>query len=141
MRINDKVYGGGASRTGLEPKDLGGKKVALLTISRVDPEIKIPDTTRPGGVRVVCVLSFEEFEGENDRALYLNKTQVKFLIAQFGNETDRWVGKRVPLEVVKVNDVSSGKPKSKVWVADPAGKWDAIVGKPVAVKPKGKGRK
>lgn len=126
-KINEKTYGGGASRTALSPEDLGGKKAAVLTISAVDPEVKIPDTSRPNGVRVVCVLSFEEFVGDEDRALYLNKTQVKFLVAQFGDETDDWIGQRMPVEIVKVNDVSTGRPKAKVYVADPQDSWGEIL--------------
>lgn len=127
MKINPKKYGGGASRPSLTPEDFGGRSAAVLTISAVEPEVKIPDTTRTGGFRLVAVVSFEEYQGEDDRALYLNKTQVQFLCDKYGVDTDDWVGERVPLEVVKVNNPQTGRPQSKVYVADPADSWDRIL--------------
>lgn len=127
MKINPKNYGGGAGRPSLTPEDLHGKKAAVVTIAAVESDVRIPDTSRPAGYRVACVLSFDEFTGDDDRALYLNKTQVQYLCDQFGDETDEWVGQRLPLEVVKVNDVRTGKPKAKVYVAEPGESWDGIL--------------
>lgn len=126
-KVNTKTMGGGASRPALTPEDFGGKQQAVLTISAVEVDVKIPDTSRPGGFRQVAVLSFEEYQGEDDRALYLNKTQAEFLVAKYGDESDDWIGEQVPLEVVRVNNPKTGKPHKKVYVADPAGDWDAIL--------------
>jgi hypothetical protein len=126
-KVNPKAMGGGASRPALTPEDFAGKSQAVLTISAVETDVKIPDTSRPGGFRLVAVLSFEEYQGDDDRALYLNKTQAEHLVAKFGDESDDWVGERVPLEVVKVNNPKTGKPHRKVYVADPGDTWDAIL--------------
>lgn len=125
-KINTKQMGGGASRPSLTPEDFNGKSHAVLTISAVEPEVKIPDPSKPGGFRVVAVLSFEEYHGEDDRALYLNKRQAEYLVERLGDETDDWIGERVPLEVVKVNNPNTGKPVQKVYVAEPA-EWDGIL--------------
>lgn len=143
-KVNPNAMGGGASRPALTPEDFAGKSQAVLTISAVETDVKIPDTSRPGGFRLVAVLSFEEYQGDDDRALYLNKTQAQFLVDKFGDESDNWIGERVPLEVVKVNNPKTGKPHRKVYVADPADTWDAILdaAKPrrVAAKPKARRR-
>lgn len=142
-KVNPNAMGGGASRLALTSEDFAGKSQAVLTISAVETDVKIPDTSRPGGFRLVAVLSFEEYQGDDDRALYLNKTQAQFLVDKFGDESDNWVGERVPLEVVKVNNPKTGKPHRKVYVADPADTWDAILdaAKPRRVAPKAKARK
>jgi hypothetical protein len=69
---------------------------------------------------------------------FLNKTQYKELVQQFGSDENKWIGLRVPLMITTVRDPNLGKQVRKVWVATPAEEWDAIMS---ADKARGKKRK
>lgn len=70
----------------LEAADLNGKDT-VVTITGVDFAEVGEEKARKG------VLRLEEFP----RAMVLNRTNLKRLIAMLGNETDDWTGKRITL--------------------------------------------
>lgn len=85
--------------------DFSGKNV-IGTITGYD-EFEVP-----GEDRLCAVLFFEE---TGDKALFLNATMMDDLIAAFGtDETDKWIGKKVPLEKRRVT--FKGKTHDKVYV-------------------------
>lgn len=70
----------------LEAADLDGKDV-VVTITRVGKSKVGNEQVEKG------VVYFAEFP----RGLVLNRTNVKRLIALYGNETDQWAGKKISL--------------------------------------------
>ncbi len=70
----------------IEAADLGGKD-KVVTIQRVDFHDVGDEKERKG------VVYFEEFK----RALVLNRTNLKRIVALYGHETDEWAGKRITL--------------------------------------------
>lgn len=94
-------------RPTLDPDDIPGDK-AVLTIGSVE-EVELND-------RNALVLEFKEFPG---RAHWLNATQIDALIEQLGNEETAWVGKRIPVEKVKVKNPRTNEKVIKVYVCDP----------------------
>jgi len=70
----------------LEAADLDGKDVTV-TIRDVDFHEVGEEKATKG------VLFFEEFT----RAMVLNRTNLKRIIALHGNDTDRWTGKKITL--------------------------------------------
>lgn len=110
----------------MAPEDLGGKKYALLTCSALETDVKIPDASRPGGYRVCAVMSFEEYSGEDDRALYLNRTMAETVVEKLGDSPNEIVGQSIPVAVVKVNNPKTGKMVTKVAIAS-SDEWDRIV--------------
>ena len=74
----------------LKAEDLDGKDVNVV-ISDVTEET-IDETKR-------LVVQFESL----GKGLVLNKTNVRRLIEAFGNDTDNWIGKRVPIGTAEVS--------------------------------------
>lgn len=70
----------------LEAADLAGKDT-VVTIKSVGFSLVGQDKVNKG---TVC---FEEF----DRAMVINRTNLKRVIGLYGSETDSWVGKKITL--------------------------------------------
>jgi hypothetical protein len=70
----------------LEAADLCGKDVTV-TIKEVGFSLVGTEQKNKG------VLMYQEF----DRGMVINRTNLKRIIAMYGNETDAWKGKRVTL--------------------------------------------
>lgn len=105
----------GASRPALKPETIGYPKVnaAVLTIADVDPDVELPE--EDGGSRKVLTLTFKEYP---DVTYYTNKTSRETLIAKLGLNEKKWVGERVPLVVVPVNNPKTKRQQMGLWVAD-----------------------
>ena len=73
------------------------------------------------------------FEESGDKAMYLNKTQMEYLIEGLeSNDSDDWAGKQVPVEVKRGK--FRGTPYEKPYIVDP-NEWDEYL------KPKKQRRK
>jgi hypothetical protein len=114
MKVQTSKYGN--ARPKIEQEDLEGGDAAVFTIAAVEEQ----KVTGDDGERLSLVLLTEEL---GDKVLWLNVTQIGYLIAKLGDESDRWVGQKVPLE--KTITHYAGKPFKKVWVAAPES-WDQI---------------
>lgn len=111
-KVNLDRYG---SRTPkLMPDDLDGGDFIVLTIAGFD-EKTFDDEE---GKRVTPVLFFEE---TGEKVLFLNRTQVGYIVERYGDESDGWQGKHIPIE----HHVSTfrGKQHEKLWVMPPE-RWD-----------------
>ena len=100
----------GGSRPKLEQDDLE-EDVAILTIATVEEvNVKADD-----GDRTSLVLTFDETE---DKALWLNVTQIKSLVTMLGNDEKKWPGSKIPVE--RHDSEFRGKtfPKVRVMLAD-----------------------
>jgi hypothetical protein len=100
---------GGMSGTKLTVDDLEADNV-VLTISEVGEE-KNPDGYTP-------VLRFKEAP---EKKLYVNRTQLEYVVRRYGDDLDSWVGKRVPLEKKVVPFENDRFPKVYVMPPD---MWD-----------------
>ena len=124
----------GDRRPVLTPEMLEDADSAVLTVSEAETGIDIGD-------RVAARLSFKEFP-EVDH--WLTFTGIKTLIKYFGDDDDDWVGERVPLIRVRVNNPRTGEKVVKLHVADTED-WGAILAeankKTRKAKDTGRGRK
>lgn len=118
-KINASAFGG--SRGKLTPEDIDGE-VALVTISSAE-QIEVDDEESPSGKRLSLCLHFEE--SGDDKALWLNKTQVETLVLILGDDTDGWLGKVVPVEVADVRFRGRTFRKVRVMAAD---EWRGVWG-------------
>jgi len=121
MKASDERYGGQA-RPKITQADIEGGEAVVVTISDVEEEkVKGDD-----GDKILLVLLTEEY---GDKVHRLNKTQRDYLIEQLGDETDEWIGKKVPLVKTRQEFGTPGRKGYKefdtVWVAAPD-EWKAI---------------
>lgn len=124
----------GSSRPKLSPDDLE-EEVAILEITSFE-EAEIEDADRPEGKRWIAMLYFEE---TGDKALFLNKTQIQYLIEGLGSDdSEDWIGQPVPVEVKRGR--FQNQPYEKVYIVDPL-EWSDYIElepKPAKSKPKPK---
>ena len=128
----------GTSRPKVMPDDLEDD-VALVTIAAFE-EGEVDDAESASGKRYTAFLSFHEL---GEKVLYLNKTQMEYLIAGLGSDdTDDWVDQQIPIE--RTRKQFGSKSFDKVWVAHNDEWTDLGVGRPrrrrvkKATKAKGK---
>ncbi len=100
----------GSARPKIEWDDLE-EDVAVVKLVGVERG-EVDDADKPSGKRATLMLITEEL---GDKVLYLNKTQIDYLIAGLGSDdTDDWVGQQIPIERKRV---PFGKEShKKVWV-------------------------
>lgn len=127
MAIINRNTFGGDRKPALKPDHVAGD-ATVVTIRRADaPKVG-------GGTRVV--LEFDEYP---DHAFWLNQTKLDYVMSKLGNDTDKWIGQRVPLEKIMVNNPQSGEDTECLYVAPPQ-EWDSMfsefdgVKKPAAKK-------
>jgi hypothetical protein len=89
---------------------LDGGDAAVLTITAFTEET-ISDQE---GERVSPCLLFEE---TGDKVFWLNKTQCDYIVEALGDDSDDWVGQKIPLEATTTH--YQGKAYKKLWVAAP----------------------
>lgn len=99
---------GGVRGTKLTPEDLDGD-AAVLTISEYAEQRNTGE-----GRRLSPVLRYSEAP---EKLHYLNREQMERLVAKLGDDSDRWIGKRVPVAVEDV--VYEGETFHKVYVMRP----------------------
>lgn len=110
MKVNKEQFTN--RRPKLEQEHLE-EDATILTIAEVDV-IKLDD-------REAIVLAFEE---TGDYVLWPNKTGIITLIDKLGDDTDEWIGQKVP--VMKVTETYKGESFDKVAVAK-LDEWDNII--------------
>ena len=109
-KVDTGAYGGGRQRPNLNPDMLRDADSAVLTIDDAQTGI----TTSDG--RTAAVLEFREFPGY---AFWLTAGGVKALVKQLGDDDEEWVGAKIPIVRVRVNNPSTGRKVIKYHVADP----------------------
>ena len=119
VKVDPDAYGGGDRRPNLNPDMLRDADAAVLTIDDAQTGI----TTGDG--RTAAVLEFREFPGY---AFWLTKSGVKALVDQLGEDDESWLGAKIPIVRVRVNNPSTGKKVIKYHVADPDD-WNDIAAK------------
>lgn len=124
----------GSARVKITPDDLEGD-VAVLTVSGYE-EFDVDDDTVKGGKRKSAVLMFEE---TGEAVLYLNKGMVESLVERLGDDSDGWLGEKVPVERHVAEFGNKRFPKVRVV---PAEEWDEYLkpAKKAAKSSKGRGR-
>lgn len=108
----------GKSGPKLTPEMLEGD-AAVLTLTHAE-RVEVDDNESKTGKRVVWAMKFEETE---EHVLYLNKTQLEYMVAVYGDESDHWIGK--PVAVERHTSEFGKKKFDKVWVCAPES-WASI---------------
>lgn len=114
-KINTQDFG--TSTPKLEQDDLEGD-AAILTVTAFEM-VEVDDDEMEGGKRKTGTLTFEE---TGDKVLWLNKGMVETLVEQLGDESDEWVGAKVPVE--KYTARYRGQKYAKVRVV-PSEEWES----------------
>ncbi len=96
------------------PEDLE-EEAAVLTVAKYE-QFKKKDG--PGMVRKLV------FQDDPEKVHFLNLTQTKYLVEVYGDDTDQWLGKPVPIVVNHGADLQ-GKRVTNLWVAAPES-WNEI---------------
>lgn len=101
----------------LRVEDLGGKEKVAVTITEV--RVDVPTKNSKSGKALILVL--KEFP---KKGLYVNETGKDHLLAELGDESDGWVGRKIAIGPVRTETdrPAPGQPKvsTTVWVLDPA---------------------
>ena len=113
-KVNLKDYGTKSEKITIEDLE---QDVAILTLDTVD-EVDVDDEESATGKRRSMVLSFVELAG---KVLWPNRTQIATLIAKLGDDSDNWIGAKVPVEKARVP--FKGKMFDKVRIVA-APEWD-----------------
>jgi len=109
--------------TALKAEHLNGGDATVIRVHDID-EAEFPDADAPGGKRFVLVLKSTQFP---DKGFFLNKTGRKIMTERFGEVPARWIGKDVPLVVVRVaNPKNAGKIQPSLQVATDDD-WDVVL--------------
>lgn len=114
-KVDASKFGSGAPK--LLPEDLE-EDAAILTIAEYD-EAEVDDDDAEGGKRTAAYLTFEE---TGDKRIWLNKGQMESLIEQLGDDADKWIGQKVPVEKHDAKYRGQTFPKVRVMLAED---WDA----------------
>lgn len=102
----------GSKKPSLKPESLDGADSAVLTISGVE-SVDIPDDDAEDGTRKAVRLDFEE----TDLPYWPNKTGLRTLAEKFGAKPREWIGERVALVVVRVNNPKTKKQQPALHIA------------------------
>lgn len=106
----------------LKAEDLGNANATVITVDDVD-SMDFDDEDAPNGTRTVIILKSREYE----KGFFLNKSGLRTVVEQYGDVPARWVGKRIPLVKVRVNNPKTHKQQESLQVAA-ADEWDKITG-------------
>jgi len=120
MKVREERYQP-SGRPKIEQKDIEGGDAVVVTIAEVEEEKVKGDK----GDKLLLVLVVEEFP---DKVHRLNKTQLAYMVEKLGDETNEWIGQKIPL-VKTTQEFGSGsrvKDFDVVWVAAPD-EWDTIL--------------
>ena len=126
MKVREEQLGN--SKPKLSVEDLGGGDFVCLQVASYE-EVSVDGDE---GKRLVPVLTFQE---TGDKTLWLNKTQVGYLVTRLGDESDDWMGQYVPVE--QVTKDFGGKRFAKLWIMAPE-EWDEALVEFGVAKPKAK---
>lgn len=117
MKVNVKNYGSDLPAP-MRYEDIDGDFVILTCSGVRDGEAEVEGGRKK---RNVLVLLFKE--AGDERGLYLNVTQIKTLVERYGDESESWVGKPIPVE--RTVSEFDNKPFKKLAVAA-ASDWDGL---------------
>jgi hypothetical protein len=106
----------GSTAPKLQPEDLE-EDAAFLTVASYD-EIEVEDEEQEGGVRNSATLRFEE---TGDKVVWLNKGMIETLVEQLGEDADKWIGQKIPVERHVAKFGNKKFPKVRVM---PSEEWD-----------------
>lgn len=110
-------------RPSLRAETLGpGATAEVITIRDVE-FIDVQDADQEDGIRRSIVLSSEEYP---ELGYWLNRTGAKAIKEKFGAVPREWIGQRVPLVVVRVQNPRTGEAVKSLQVAA-VGEWDEIL--------------
>ena len=112
----------GGSRLSLKAETIKPANATVITIKDVE-KVTVADPDRDDGKRTALVLSSEEYA---DKGFWLNKSGLKTLIEKIGDKPSDWIGEKVPLVVVRVNNPQTGGIQPSLQVAAPA-EWDEVL--------------
>jgi hypothetical protein len=115
-RVNLADYGK-PQRQKLSPDDIPANE-CVLTIATAAEVTVGSENGRP---LKRIVVSFKETE---NRALWLNYTQVSTLVERIGDELNAWVGKRVPVQRHVAEYEGAEYPKVRIV---PTSTWDGVM--------------
>jgi hypothetical protein len=115
-KVDDSRYS--KARPKITQEDLADGDFTVVTIVKFD---EAPGTDDAGQKRLTPFILTEEF---GDKVLWLNRTQVRHLVDRLGDESDRWVGKRVP--IVK-HTATFGTDSFKKVVVPDTEEWDDLL--------------
>lgn len=112
----------GGSRPALKAETIKPANATVVTVTDVE-KVEVADADRDDGKRVSLVLQVDEYP---DRGFWLNKSGIKTLMEQCGPKPSNWVGQRIPLVVVRVNNPRTGSIQPSLQVASPE-EWDDVL--------------
>lgn len=113
-KVDASKFGSAAPK--LMPEDLE-EDAAILTIAEYD-EADVDDDEAEGGKRTAAYITFEE---TGDKRIWLNKGMVETLIEQLGDDADKWIGQKVPVEKHEAKFKGRTYPKVRVMLSE---EWD-----------------
>jgi len=113
-KVDSSKFGSTAPK--LLPDDLE-EEAAFLTVASYD-EIEVEDDEQESGKRNSATLRFEE---TGDKVLWLNKGMVETLVEQLGEDADKWIGQKIPVERHVAKFGTKKFPKVRVM---PSEEWD-----------------
>lgn len=124
----------------LKPETIRPHTATVITVTEVDMvELDDPDST--SGKRKAIVVHSEEYP---EHRFWLNKSGTRTCIDKLGDVPNKWIGDRLPLVVVRVNNPKSHSSQQSLQVA-PAGEWDEMFaefdGKPASRVTRGKAKR
>lgn len=102
----------GQKRPALKPESLDGADSTVLTIKAVEG-VDIPDDDAEGGQRKAVRIDFEE----TDLAFWPNKSSLRTISEKYGAKPGDWLGERVALIVVTVNNPTTHRSQKSLHVA------------------------
>ena len=119
-KVDASKFGSAAPK--LEPYDLE-EDTAVLTLDKYE-EVWVDDknvTEGPNkGKRLSATLRFRE---TGDKVLWLNKGMVETLVEQLGDDSEKWLGQKIPVEKHVAKFGNDKFPKVRVV---PSEEWDGI---------------
>lgn len=118
-KVNADKYGTRSDK--LTVDDLEGD-AAVLTVDSFGEKTF---TDIAGTTRTQKVTPFLTFRETGDKVLWLNSTQVGYLIERLGDDTDDWMGKPIPVERHEYKSFN-GEEGVNLWVSPPE-RWDDLL--------------
>lgn len=112
----------GGARPALKAETIKPATATVITVEDVE-KVEVNDPDRDDGKRVSLVLHSKEYPG---RGFWLNKSGIKTLMEQVGPKPADWIGAKVPLVVVRVNNPRTGQVQPSLQVAG-VEEWDEVL--------------
>jgi len=98
---------------GLKADMIGRATRIVLTVTDVE-EVEIPDGRTGEAGRKALAIKSAEFP---DTPYWPNGTSINILCDVLGENEEKWIGKKIPLEKVRANNPQTGREQDSLWVA------------------------